>query len=256
MNVVVKRFWEVDALRGLAIVMMVLFHLVYDLNFWGLWKVDLYSGFWWFFPRAIAGTFILLVGVSLTLSLARATSTAGRRLYLRYLRRGLRVFSWGLVITAVTWLFYRSGFVVFGILHFIGVAIILAYPFLKLRYWNLLLGVALVVVGVYLEGWRVETPWLVWLGLRPLHFQSVDYFPLIPWFGVVLVGVFLGNTLYAGYTRRFPLPDVSTSALVRWLGFLGRHSLLIYLTHQPILVAMTGLVFWARVGWAMAGPHQ
>ncbi len=256
MNVAVKRFWEVDALRGLAIVMMVLFHLVYDLNFWGLWRVDLYSGFWWFFPRAIAGTFILLVGVSLTLSLARATHTAGGRLYLRYLRRGLRVLSWGLVITAVTWLFYRSGFVVFGILHFIGVAIILAYPFLKLRYWNLLLGVALVVVGVYLEGWSVETSWLFWLGLRPLHFQSVDYFPLIPWFGVVLVGVFLGNTLYAGYTRRFPLPDVSTSALVRWLGFLGRHSLLIYLTHQPILVTLTGLVFWARVGWAMAGPRQ
>ncbi len=251
------RFWEIDCLRGLAVVLMIFFHFVTDLDFLRVWDVELYSGFWWFFPRAIAATFILLVGTSLTLSLARVRQTrlAGARLYPKYLKRGLVIFSWGLVITLGTWLLYPQGFVIFGILHFIGVAIILAYPFLRFRYGNLVLGVILIALGVYLEGLTVGFPWLVWLGLRPRHFHTVDYFPLLPWFGVVLIGVFLGHTLYPGYTRRFRLPDGSNLALVRGFGFLGRHSLLIYLIHQPILLALAGLLLIAQTGLTLfAGP--
>ena len=126
-----ERFWEIDFLRGLAIIMMILFHLLYDLDYFGNYTLNVHAGFWLYFARATATIFLLLVGISLTLSFSRATKIkkAGNTLYLKYLKRGLKIVSWGFVITLTTWIFLREGFVVFGILHLIGISIILAYPF-------------------------------------------------------------------------------------------------------------------------------
>ena len=66
----------------------------------------------------------------------------------------------------------------------------------------------------------------------------VDYYPLFPWFGVALLGIFAGESLYPAGMRRFDLPDWSRVAIVRGLRFLGRHSLLIYVTHQPVLIGV------------------
>jgi uncharacterized membrane protein len=82
------------------------------------------------------------------------------------------------------------------------------------------------------------SPWLLWLGLAPEGFYSLDYLPLLPWFGVVLMGIALGDFLYHGYKRRIALPDLGGALLVRPLAFLGRNSLLIYFVHQPALIAL------------------
>lgn len=121
-----------------------------------------------------------------------------------------KVFSCGLIITLVTWIFLRRNFVVFGILHFIGISIILAYPFLKLRYGNLLVGLLFIFLGTYLKGFVYNFYWLVWLGFRPIQFYTVDYFPLLPWFGVVLIGIFFANLLYPDYSQKFQLFNLSS----------------------------------------------
>jgi uncharacterized membrane protein len=233
------RFWEIDLLRGVAILMMIGYHVPYDLDYFGSYTVDVQSGFWFFFARAIATIFLLLVGISLTLSFSRAAKLrkTEKRLYTKYLKRGLKIFSWGLVITFTTWFFLREGFVVFGILHLIGISIILAYPVIKVRYGNLVLGIVFIALGIFINKVTVGFPWLLWLGLTPARFYSVDYFPLLPWFGVVLIGIFLGNSLYPHYRRSFDLHDLSQFTFIRWLCFLGQHSLLIYLVHQPVLIA-------------------
>ncbi len=232
------RFWEVDLLRGLAVVMMIVFHIFYDLNYFGIYRVDISSGFWFFFPRIIAGIFILLVGVSLSLSYSRA-EVLGRkdRIFRRLLKRGLWIFSLGMAVTVVTYLLVEERFIVFGILHFIGISIILAYPFLKLKALNLGLGAAAIGLGLYLQSLSFPFPWFLWLGLAPDGFYTLDYIPLFPWFGVVLAGIFLGNALYGKYQRRFTLLDLSGSALPGALCLLGRSSLFIYLIHQPLIVA-------------------
>jgi len=241
-----KRFWEIDFMRGLAIIMMILFHLLYDLNYFGKYNLNLHSGFWLYFARATATIFILLVGISLTLSFSRAKKMqmAREKLYLKYLKRGLKVFSWGLAITLMTWVFLREGFVVFGVLHLIGFSIILAYPFLKFHFWNLLMGIVFIAFGIYLKNFTFSFPWLMWLGLMPDHFYAVDYFPIFPWFGVILIGVFVGNLAYPDYTRKFNLCELSNSnfSFIRLFCFLGLHSLLIYLIHQPILIALLYLL--------------
>lgn len=245
-----ERFWEIDLLRGLAILMMIAFHVLFDLDYFGAYNLNLRSGFWLYFARVTATIFLLLVGISLTLSFSRATKTqrTGKPLYRKYLKRGVKIFSWGLVITVTTWIFLREGFVLFGILHLIGISIILAYPVLKLRYWNLLIGISFMALGLYLKNVSVGYPWLLWLGLTPNSFYTVDYFPLLPWFGVVLIGVFIGNSFYANYSRNFTLRDLSRFAVIRGFCSLGRHSLLIYLIHQPLLITALYLLDLVSIG--------
>ena len=241
------RWWEIDALRGVAIIMMVIFHLMWDLWFFRILPdVVLWAGFWKYFQRTTATLFLLLVGVSLTVSYRRAGSATnnGASLWTKFFWRGLRIFGLGMVISLAVWA-AGVGYVHFGILHLIGVSIILAYPFLPYRWLNLALWALLFIAGGWLQGIRVETTWLVWLGLEPVRYAAVDYFPLIPWFGVVLLGIFVGNTIYDDHGRRFLLPDWSDALPARSLQFLGRHSLLIYMIHQPLLLvilAALGLV--------------
>ena len=238
------RLWEVDALRGVAILMMVLYHLLFDLSALGGFPIDVYTGFWRLWARATATLFISLAGLSLTLSfaLARGRTAPGVSLFPKFLRRGLGVFGCGLLVTAGTWLLYPDEVVTFGILHFIGAGIVLAYPFLRLGWWNLPLGLGCLAAGLALQSQNVALPfpWLLWVGLPPVRYATFDYFPLLPWFGLILLGIWLCGRLYAGGRRAFPLPDLGGAPPVRLLDFLGRHSLLIYLIHQPIL--MGGLV--------------
>jgi len=233
------RVWKVDAARGIAIIMMVLSNGLFDLHLFAGCEAC-YSGFWFLFARATAGLFILLVGVSLTLSYARAQEQ-GKASFRKYLFRGARIVGYGLLITAATWIFLPEGVILFGILHLIGISIILAYPFLRRKAVNLVAGVGIILGGLLLQGVAVSFPWLLWLGLSPAGYYSVDYTPLLPWFGVALLGVFLGNALFPKGRQRFAVPDVAP-IVVRVLTTLGRRSLFIYLVHQPIIVAVLFLV--------------
>jgi len=244
------RLWEVDALRGVAIMMMVIYHLMYDLYYFQVTDAIFTNLFWFYFQRATAGTFIVLVGVSLTLSVSalRQRGQSERAIFTLLFRRSLRVFGWGLVITVVTWIVFGwASAVKFGILHFIGVAIMLAYPFLTLRWLNLALWIGLSLLGRALNGMTISGPWLLWFGIQPMNHVYVDYFPLIPWFGVMLLGVFLGNMLYTNGERRYSLPLPAMP--FRPLQWLGEHSLLLYLIHQPLLfVLLTPIIWFWRSG--------
>ena len=138
----------------------------------------------------------------------------------------------------VVFLVFGMGVVAFGILHLIGVSIILAYPLLRYRFANLFLGLSLLAAGVYMriEGLSSQSPWLLPFGVVPENLVMPDYRPLLPWFGVVLLGVFAGNVVYGGGRR--PAPFAGKAAVARPLLPLGRNSLFIYLIHQPILIVL------------------
>ncbi|MFP4654508.1 MAG: heparan-alpha-glucosaminide N-acetyltransferase [Methanohalobium sp.] len=244
------RFWELDFLRGIAIVLMIVFHLLYDLDYFGGYNFSLHSGVFLYLGRSAAIIFILLVGISLTLSISRTKkySSPGQNLYPKYIKRGLRIFGWGLLLTLLTLTFIGEGVIVFGILHFIGVSIILAYPFLRFKSINLLMGIIFICLGLYLQNFNIDFPWLLWLGFIPENFYTFDYFPILPWFGVVLIGVFAGNMLYPGYTRQFNLADLSRFIPVNIFCLMGRYSLFIYLVHQPFLIMVLYLMGFLETG--------
>ena len=191
------RFWEVDFLRGLAIILMVLFHSVYDLDYFDVYDIDLSSGVWFYLARFTTSLFLLLVGVSLFLSYSR-TRLLGEedRFRFRLLKRSIWILILAMGITLVTYFSIGKGFIVFGVLHFIGISLLLAYPFLRLQWQNFVIGLFFILAGLYLQTVNVEFPWLIWLGLAPQDFSSLDYVPIFPWFGVVLMGMGLGDLLY------------------------------------------------------------
>ncbi len=238
-NQSIIRFWEIDVLRGIAIVMMIVFHFLYDLNYLNIFNFSLYTGYFLIYVYLIGTLFFLLIGISLTLSYTKAKETLTKKeLKYKYLNRGLKIFGLGLLITLITWTYLDKGFVVFGVLHCIGLSIILAYPFLNRRYFNLFFGFLVIFLGLILKNMTFDFQWLVWLGFKPVLFYTIDYFPLLPWFGIILLGIFLGNTLYPNNKRKFSLGDLSRVKVIKFFIFFGQHSLIIYFIHQPILLSV------------------
>ena len=244
-----SRFPEIDLARGVAVIMMVVFHTAFDLAYLGIVFLPVGEGGLRLLALATAALFLFLVGISLSISSAHAREVLSRRDFiLKYLRRGALIFLLGLGITVVTWLLLPGGYIIFGILHLIGLAILLS-PLYTGRYWtNLFLGAVIVALGPLVAGLR-GSPILLWVGVQPSSFYSVDYTPVFPWLGVVLLGVFFGMTLYPSGKR----PTTFSTITSRPLQFLGRHSLAIYLIHQPVIIAVLLLLFPGSFPFSIPG---
>ncbi|MBN2067013.1 MAG: DUF1624 domain-containing protein [Candidatus Diapherotrites archaeon] len=234
-----KRFFEIDFLRGLAVISMIAYHTLFDLNYFAGYSFPIHSDSLFLFRSFAPVAFLLIVGLCLSISYSRARSEKGKAgLFKKYLFRGLKTFALGLAITAITWLVFPQEFIIFGVLHFIGIAIILVFPLLGKKRLSLLLGISFILLGLWLQTFHVSSHWLLWLGLVPEGFYTFDYFPLLPWLGVVLLGIFFGRALYPSAERDFRIPDLSGNRFIAFFSFLGRKSLLIYFLHQPVLVAI------------------
>lgn len=227
-----KRIWELDALRGVLILLMIVIHLVYDgVVLFGVWELKHPALF--AFSQAWGGVpFVILAGICATLGS-------------HPVKRGLLVFAGGMLCTVATYFVCRWGIagksilIYFGVLHCLGCCMLLWPVFRKLPPWALfLMGAVMIVLGRFLvRNVSAPFPWLIPLGIPSYNFSSSDYFPLLPYLGYFLVGGGLGYALYRN--KHSLLPGVSEkNVLRRLLSFLGRHSLLIYLLHQPVLAGL------------------
>jgi uncharacterized membrane protein len=239
-----SRLWEIDLFRGIAIIMMIVFHTVFDISFFGIAPLNVSTGFWLYFAYATASLFLLIVGVSLIISHDKARQKiSGLPLILKFVTRGAFIFALGLLVTLGTWLYLHEGFVIFGILHLIGISILISPFFFRFKKLNVLIGLACIPAGWIISGMSGAAI-LLPLGVIPPGFTSVDYTPLFPWFGMVLIGMGIGRCLYTDGERRFKALQIP-GLIVTPLSFLGRHSLVIYLVHQPLIIlllaAITGM---------------
>ena len=230
---------EVDLVRGVAVALMVIFHLSYDLEVFAKLSLDLPTWYWRWMPELIAIPFFLVVGVSLWLSLKQHGITL---FYSVVVKKGLKLSLIAIGITLSTALVMPPKYTIyFGVIHCIAVCMLLSNPFLRNRRYNFILGLLFIAIGIIIFHFSFSFPWLLWLGLRPENGKlGGDWYPLLPWFGVVLFGINMGEKLYP--PRQAPQPLLSIiwtrSKIISGLSFLGRHSLLTYLIHQPLLVGM------------------
>ncbi len=233
-----ERIWELDALRGLCILCVIVVHLIFDLSFFGGAQLTLPG--WYMFIQEYGGAiFVVLSGCCATLGS-------------RSVRRGAIVFGCAMLISLVTFGMYRLGFagrdviVWFGVLHLLGICMMLYPLFKKCPTWTVFaLAGAMIVAGYCMRGVRVETPFLFPLGLITDTFSSSDYFPLLPQLGWFLLGVGLGRTVYRDKQTLLP-GRFSKSAAARFFCLCGRHSLLIYLLHQPLVYGLMELYLALR----------
>jgi uncharacterized membrane protein len=221
-----------DALRGLAVVAMVAYHFAFDLAWFRLIDANFYRDAFWLHSRtAILSSFLLVAGASLVLA---QRDPAGRS---RFWRHVVRIAACALAVTAASYVVFPRSFIWFGVLHAIALSLVLVRP-LAMRPWLCLaLGVAVIAAGNLWTSPAFDTRALGWIGFATRKPVTEDYVPLFPWTGVMLVGIAAGHALVADRFRIIaPLARLPAA-----VGLLGRHSLLVYMVHQPVLLGLVWL---------------
>jgi uncharacterized membrane protein len=221
---------------------MIFHHVLWDLDYYGILPLNpsLYQ-----FNQLVPTMFFLLIGICLSITFNKKQDYPNHYLEKHLVKRGLWIFGLGMAITAITMVFMPGRPILFGVLHCIGISIILCIPFLKLKTLTFFPGAIMVLLGVLMAQFSVENPTVLHLlvGLHPIGFwqYTIDYFPLFPWLGIALLGVFLGNIFYRDGVRQFRFPDLSDRRSLSLLSWMGKHSLEIYLLHQPVIAGILGL---------------
>lgn len=220
-----KRVFEIDLLRFIAIILMIVFHFAYDLNTYGNFNVD-YSSIGLRSIGEISGfLFIFVSGISSGYS--KHTT-----------QRGFKIFGFGMAITIITYIVIGYQYVRFGVLHLLGVAILL-YPFISfLQPLQLLLAaIGSYVLGFVFKGVVTSTFLLLPLGIYYNGFESVDYYPIFPYISYFILGIFAYKTFYKK-GKRMIKKEIQISFITK----ASNYSLWIYLIHQPVLIG--GLLFF------------
>lgn len=224
----------VDFARGVALVGMAVFHVTFDLSFYGL--IDpgtVMQPFWMAFARTVAGSFVVLAGVSLVLA-------HGHGIRWQAFARGTgTVAAAAALVTLATFVAIPQAWVFFGILHIIALARVLGLAALRLPVWALVvLGLAIWVAPYLWQSPAFDSRALAWIGFSTVQPPSMDLEPVFPWFGPFLLGMAVARV------GLIPRRDPGVR-LARALAWAGRHSLVIYLVHQPLFLGALWLVVMA-----------
>ncbi len=225
------RYALIDTARGVAIALMIVYHFSWDLTFFGLAGFRIFTDPWWiWFANVIV---IIILGVmGVTQVMARRRGLTAKAFFRRL---GLIVASAGAVSLATQWMDPGS-YVFFGILHHIALASVIMAGAIFLPSAALVLLAALILAAPwFLAHPAFAADWLLWVGLSPVPPASVDYVPLAPWLAVPLLGVVAGRRMFRDGSAPAALAWRPAHPILKLIRLAGRHSLALYLLHQPIL---------------------
>lgn len=244
-----SRLEAIDFARGAALVAMAVYHFTWDLEFFGYLPAGMTAvGGWRLFARAIASSFLFLVGISLFLAHARGIR------WRKWLQRMAMVVAAAAAISLATLLATPGGFIFFGILHHIALASLVGLAFLRLpALLTLAAAMAALAAPSWLRSPVFDNPALWWVGLSAQPPRSNDYVPLLPWIAAVLAGIAAAQAAHAaGLFER--LKELRLPRWTRPVQAAGRHSLAVYLLHQPLLIG--GIFLFSLAQPASEIPQQ
>jgi uncharacterized membrane protein len=221
------RLPAIDVLRSLALFAMIGYHLAFDLRFYHVIRADFEHEPALLFARgAILASFLLLAGVSLVLADRAGTPPV------RFWRHVGTIAACALLVSAGSYALFPKSYIWFGVLHAIAVTLIVARPFARRPVIAAVIGIAIMAAGATLSHPSFDNRALGWIGFMTAKPWTEDYVPLFPWSGVVFLGIALGHML----ARLDFAPIAALGRAPPWVALLGRHTLLIYMIHQPILL--------------------
>jgi uncharacterized membrane protein len=228
-----RRLHWLDIARGVALVAMASYHFMWDLASFGYLAPDFPATGWpRAYARAIASTFLFLAGFSLVLA---------HRDHIRwrsFWKRWIIVAGAAALVTIASYFAIPQGLIHFGILHAIAAASLIGLIFLRVP-WpvTFLVAACIFVAPFYLRSDVFNEPWFWWIGLSTEPRVSFDYVPLLPWLAAVLCGIAVARLpMVANRLRQYASGENPSGRLQNAFAFLGRHSLVFYLVHQPVLI--------------------
>jgi len=237
----------VDALRGVAITMMIAYHFCFDLTYyrWTDWAM-LDDVRWIAWRTAIVTSFLFVAGLSLALRDDREQRRGAGWFDPAFLRRWAQIAAAALLVTVGSTILFPDRFIYFGVLHFVALAVWLCRRAPRLGGWGIAVGAVALALGLSVAHPAFDPRWVNWIGFAAQKPLTEDYVPLFPWIGVVLIGCATG----ALWGRRgFGLPPSLASAwkavptrIRATLAAMGRWSLTIYLLHQPLMLGAMAAV--------------
>ncbi len=226
------RIEAIDLARGLALVAMAAYHTLWDATYFGFINIGIgVDPVWIGIQRAILVAFLFLVGVSLALSHRDGI------IWRRFWRRFALIAAAGLVMTVATWFAFGEYFSYFGVLSAIALFSLMALPLIRAPLW-----VAFTVAAIFFllpmlfNAPAFDAKWLSWIGFFVTTPATADLVPVFPWFGVVALGVIAVRL----FRPRLPLLAALSfgDPVSRGLKLIGRWSLVFYLVHQPVILAV------------------
>ena len=223
------RYPVIDTVRGIAILAMMAYHFGFDLNMQGYMLQDLNHSQPWLLARSlILSTFLFVSGFSLALA-------EPQQLKRRCLRLA-RIAGCAMLVSFVSYFMFPESWIFFGVLHFIVIAGLLCRPLARHEVWLLPLGLAVLVAGLSCQSPVFDQPALQWLGMMTHKPFTEDYVPIFPWLGVFLLGMAGGHKVRH---PRYGWPlEITPAPVLAPFGWLGRHSLAVYMLHQPLLLGL------------------
>ncbi len=234
------RYAVIDAVRGFAIWLMFVYHFSWNLTYFGFADFGVVSDpYWIWFARFIAGTILLVMGISQAIA-------AKREFNLRsFVKRLTLIAASAVAISIGTYQMDPNTFIFFGILHHIALASIIMLLIVRLPTQTLVvLALFCLIAPRFFVHDIFFVNWLWWVGLSPVTPPTIDYVPLLPWLGVSIIGVLVGRHLFTDHTSSALVEWRPTTAPTRLLHLAGRHSLLLYMIHQPVLFGGVYGLYW------------
>lgn len=210
------RYPIIDLMRVLAIVLMVIFHMFYDLTIFGFTNIDFQQNKFWFgLPRFIVFLFLTCVGLSQQLSHKDAIDWS------KFWKRWLKLVFFAFCVSATTYYLYPKNWIYFGTLHCIATVSLMALPFRNNPKIALAIGIAILVNRFVFQN-VID----VWPYIKSM--KSMDYIPYYPWVAIVLIAIFL-------HSKGFHKVSLDLGRNKTWIEWTSRNSLWIYILHQPIM---------------------
>lgn len=215
------RYPIIDLIRGFTILLMVFFHSSFDLDYFHFIDIDiLHHPFWYFLPRLIVFLFFFAVGMSLKIA-------HHQRIHWKaFGKRQLKLIFFAIIISLVTWYLFPENWIYFGTLHCIALISVIGLFFIHRENLALIIALMLFIPSIV---WDKNIPFI------ELPIQSFDYISPFPWLGALLIGIYATKL-------QLHLVKINSNRLIASVQYLGKHSLLIYLLHQPILFGIIFLV--------------
>lgn len=229
-----NRLQKVDIFRGLALVGMVIYHFSWDLSYFSYIPPELpASGVLRILARLVAFCFLFTAGFSLYLAHAKKLR------WHAYFHRLLIIILAACLVSLVSYFAMPQGFIYFGILHEIALTSIIALLFLHTPIFLNLIAIVTVFLAPYAFTSDIfNAPYLLWIGLSTFPRPSFDYVPVFPWFSAGLIGLTTARVVDLFHGMSALKQGIRPHFLDTILQLMGRHSLIFYLVHQPVLLTI------------------